>query len=97
MYTTCTLTILLLGNISFILIKSTKIKLFKENLFSNTGKVMLWISDVQYFVPLKLFIIAGSIHLFKIKGKLFYTCKVWKKYTKIFICIRLVSGYNDFK
>ena len=31
---------------------------------------MLFISDVQYYVPVKLCKIAGSIHLFKITGKL---------------------------
>ena len=31
---------------------------------------MLFISDVQYYVPVKLCKMAGSIHLFKISGKL---------------------------
>ena len=31
---------------------------------------MLFISDVQYYVPVKLCKMAGSIHLFKITGKL---------------------------
>ena len=31
---------------------------------------MLFISDVQYYVPIKLCKTAGSIHLFKITGKL---------------------------
>ena len=31
-------------------------------------KIMLFISDVQNYVPIKLCKSAGSIHLFKIKG-----------------------------
>ena len=31
---------------------------------------MLFISDVQYYVPVKLCKMAGSIHLFKISGKI---------------------------
>ena len=30
---------------------------------------MLFISDIQYYVPVKLYKTAGSIHLFKITGK----------------------------
>ena len=38
--------------------------------FSNAVKIMLFISDVQNYVPIKLCKSAGSIHLFKIKGTL---------------------------
>ena len=31
---------------------------------------MLFISDVQYYIPVKLCRTAGSIHLFKITGRL---------------------------
>ena len=37
--------------------------------FSNVVKIM-FISDVQNYVPIKLCKIAGSIHLFKIRGTL---------------------------
>ena len=33
-------------------------------------KIMLFISDIQYYVPVKLCRTAGSIHLFKITGRL---------------------------
>ena len=36
----------------------------------NVVKIMLFISDVQYYIPVKLCRTAGSIHLFKIAGKL---------------------------
>ena len=35
-------------------------------MFSNPVKIMIFISDVQYYVPIKLCKTAGSIHLFKI-------------------------------
>ena len=38
--------------------------------FSNVVKIMLFISDIQKYVPIKLCKTAGSIHLFKIKGTL---------------------------
>ena len=37
---------------------------------SNAIKIMLFISDVQNYVPIKLSKTSGSIHLFKIKGTL---------------------------
>ena len=39
-------------------------------MFSNAVTIMEFISDVQYDVPIKLYITAGSIHLFKITGSL---------------------------
>ena len=39
-------------------------------MFSNTVKTMVFISDAQYYVPIKLCKTAGSIHLFKIIGTL---------------------------
>ena len=42
----------------------------KDYRFLNAIKIMLFISDVQIYVPIKLCRTAGSIHLFKIKGTL---------------------------
>ena len=39
-------------------------------MFSNVVKIMIFISDVQYYVSIKLCKTAGSIHLFKITGML---------------------------
>ena len=39
-------------------------------MFSNAVKIMIFISDVQYYVLIKLCKTAGSIHLFKITGML---------------------------
>ena len=47
-----------------------KSRLCRRYRFSNVMKIMLFISDVQNFVPIKLCKTSGSIHLFKIKGTL---------------------------
>ena len=45
-----------------------KSKLCRGHMFSNAVKIMIFTSDVQYYVPIKLCKTAGSIHLFKIVG-----------------------------
>ena len=47
-----------------------KSKLCRGHMFSNAVKIMILISDVQYYVPIKLCKATGSIHLFKIIGML---------------------------
>ena len=47
-----------------------KSKLCRACMSSNTVKIMLFILDVQYYVPIKLCKTIGSIHLFKITGTL---------------------------
>ena len=47
-----------------------KSRLCKGYKFSNAVKIMLFISDVQNYVPIKLCKTAGSIHFFKSKGTL---------------------------
>ena len=47
-----------------------KPKLCRGHMFSNAVKIMIFISDVQYYVPIKFCKTAGSIHLFKITGTL---------------------------
>ena len=47
-----------------------KARLCREHTFSNAIKIMLFLSDVQNYVPIKLCNTSGSIHLFKIKGTL---------------------------
>ena len=37
-------------------------------MFSNVVKIMIFILDVQYYVPVKLCKTAGSIHLLKMTG-----------------------------
>ena len=64
------LLIIMLGMIYLVTNRIKKSSLFKECLFSNVTKVMFFISNTQSYVPIKLCKIAGSIHLFKIRGKL---------------------------
>ena len=45
-----------------------KSRFCKRYKFSNALKVMMFIPDVQNYVPIKLCKTAGSIHLFKIRG-----------------------------
>ena len=47
-----------------------KSRFCKGHKFSNVVKIMMFISDVQNYVPIKLCKTAGSIHLFKIRGTL---------------------------
>ena len=47
-----------------------RIKLCRGQLFLNRVKVMLFISDIQYYIPVKLCKTASSIHLFKITWKI---------------------------
>ena len=47
-----------------------KSRFCKGQKFSNGVKIMMFISDMQNYVPIKLCKTAGSIHLFKIRGTL---------------------------
>ena len=47
-----------------------KSRFCKGHRFSNAVKILIFISDVQNYVPIKLCKTAGSIHLFKIIGTL---------------------------
>ena len=62
------LTILSLIIITFLHYK--KSRFCKGHKFSNVVKIMMFISDMQNYVPIKLCKTAGSIHLFKIRGML---------------------------
>ena len=75
-YTECKiLTYISLAFIIFVLVMVAilhyrKSKLCRGCMFSNTVNIMIFISDVQYYVHIKLCNTAGSIHLFKISGML---------------------------
>ena len=62
------LTILCLIIVTFLHYK--KSRFCKGHKFSKLSKIMMYISDVQNYVPIKLCKTAGSIHLFKIRGTL---------------------------
>ena len=60
----------ILGLVMVVILYYRKSKLCRGHMFSNTVKIMIFISDVQYCVPIKLCKTAGSINLFKIIGTL---------------------------
>ena len=64
------LLIILLGITYPVMNKIRKSCLFKGCLFSNMTKIMFFISNTTTYVPVKLCRIAGSTHLFRIRGRL---------------------------
>ena len=78
------LTILSLVLVSFL--HCRKSKFCKGHRFSNAVKIMIFISNVQNYIPIKLCKTAGSIHLFKITGLL---KRSWKEVTVTFNCNKI--------
>ena len=62
------LTILNLVMVTFLHYRKSKFS--KGHRFSNAVKIMIFISDVQNYVPIKLCKTAGTIHLFNVSGML---------------------------
>ena len=60
----------LLSMVIVILSHYRKSKFCRGYRFSNIVKMVLFISDVQHYIPIKLCKTSGSPHLFKIKGTL---------------------------
>ena len=65
-----TLTLIIIGLIFFILVTTRKCRIFRGHLFSNAVMVILFFSDVEHYVPVKVCKTTGSIHLFEIIGHL---------------------------
>ena len=78
-YTLAMFLLILLGIVFIITSKVRKSNLLRGHLFSNITKVMLFISDRQSYVLVNLCKIAGSIHLFRITGRLTPECIRFKK------------------
>ena len=68
-YIILTLSISMIGLVIFSILQLRRIQLCRGQLFLNVVKIMLYISDIQYFIPVKLCKTAGSIHLFTIFRK----------------------------
>ena len=64
------LTLILLGIIFLIIEKVHKMTIFRKHQYSNTIKVLIFISNIKSYVPVILCRTTGSIHLFKLKGSL---------------------------
>ena len=69
-YIILALSIAIIGLVIFVILQVRRIKLCRGQLFLNVVKIMLFISDLQYYVPVKLCKTVGIIHLFKITGML---------------------------
>ena len=64
------LTLILLGIIFLIIEKAHKMPIFRKHQYSNTIKVLIFISNIKSYVPITLCKTTGSIHLFKLTGSL---------------------------
>ena len=64
------LVLTILGLVMVAILHYGKSKFCRGHTFSNTVKIMIFVSDVQIYIPIKLSKTAGSIHLFKITGML---------------------------
>ena len=64
------LIIITLGMLYLVTNKLRKTSFCKECLFSNNTKILLFISNTHSYVPIKLCRVAGSDHLFRIRGRL---------------------------
>ena len=62
--------IITLGMFYLVTKRIRKSSLFKGCLFSNNIKIVLFVSNTLSYIPIKLCIVARSIHLFRIKGRL---------------------------
>ena len=60
----------ILGLVMVAILHYRKSKFCKGHMFSNAVKIMIFISDVQNHISIKLCKTAGIIHLFKITGML---------------------------
>ena len=69
-YIILALSLAIISLIIFTILQVRRIKICRGQLFSNVVKITLFISDIQYYIPVKLCKTTGSIHLFKITGKI---------------------------
>ena len=62
---------LILPGIMFLIIEKVhKMPIFRKHQYSNTIKVLIFISNIKSYIPIKLCKTTGSIHLFKLMGSL---------------------------
>ena len=60
-YIILVLSLAIIGLIIFAILQVRRIKICRGQIFSNVVKIMLFISDIQYYIPVKLCKTAGSI------------------------------------
>ena len=92
------LSLILLGIILLIIEKVHKMPIFQKHQYSNTIKVLIFISNIRSYVPIKLCKTTGSIHLFKLMGKFAKRRhKIIEKQGMGYIRNRLEKCYSDGK
>ena len=64
------LSLILLCVLLLMIEKLYRMPMFRKYHYSNTIKIMLFISDIKSYVPIKLCKTSGSIHLFKLTGSI---------------------------
>ena len=64
------LSIILLCILFLTIEKLYRMPIFRKYHYSNTIKIMIFLSDIKSYVPLKLCKTSGSIHLFKLTGSI---------------------------
>ena len=64
------LSIILLCVLFLMIEKLYRMPMFRKYHYSNTIKIMIFISDIKSYVPIKLCKTLGSIHLFKLTGSI---------------------------
>ena len=64
------LIIIILGMLYLVTNKLRKTSFCKGHLFSNNSNIFLFILNTYSYVPIKLCRVSGSIHLFRIRGRL---------------------------
>ena len=59
-----------MGVMFLVIEKMYKMSFFRKYQYSNTIKIMMFISNIKSYVPVKLCKTSGSIHLFKLMGSI---------------------------
>ena len=62
------LSLILLGVLFLTIEKFYRMPIFRKYHYSNTIKIMIFLSDIKSYIPIKLCKTSGSIHLFKLMG-----------------------------
>ena len=62
------LSLILLGVLFLTIEKLYRMPIFRKYCYSNTIKIMIFLSDIKSYVPIKVCKTSGSIHLFKLMG-----------------------------
>ena len=64
------LSLILLGVLFLTTEKLYRMPIFRKYRYSNTIKIMIFLSDIKSYIPIKLCKTSGSIHLFKLLGSI---------------------------